>query len=94
MKKLEAFPLGIFNKTKTNTLTAAEVSALWLQYFVSGLFSHCNPVAYSCRFRSRKIFQFGQSENKIAFLGEYMANYKHMSSVILLSNACIIPLLF
>lgn len=32
MKNLEVFPLGIFNKTKTNTLTAAEVSALWLQY--------------------------------------------------------------
>ena len=24
--------MGIFNKTNTNTLTAAEVSALWLQY--------------------------------------------------------------
>jgi hypothetical protein len=32
LKKLEVFPLGIFRKTKTNTLTAAEASALWLQY--------------------------------------------------------------
>jgi hypothetical protein len=30
--KLEASPLGIFNKAKDNMLTAAEVSALWLQY--------------------------------------------------------------
>jgi hypothetical protein len=29
---LEVFPLGIFRKEKINTLTAAEVSALWLQY--------------------------------------------------------------
>lgn len=34
MKKSEVFPLSIFKETKsnTNTLTAAEVSALWLQY--------------------------------------------------------------
>lgn len=32
MKKLEVYSLGIFGKTKPNTLTAAEVSALWLQY--------------------------------------------------------------
>jgi hypothetical protein len=29
---MEVFSLGIFRNTKTNTLTAAEVSALWLQY--------------------------------------------------------------
>lgn len=29
---MEVVPLRIFNKTKENTLTAAEVSALWLQY--------------------------------------------------------------
>jgi hypothetical protein len=33
MKKLEVFPLGFLIKQK-NTLTTAEVSALWLQYKV------------------------------------------------------------
>lgn len=32
MEKLEVFLLGLFNKSKKNPLTAAEVSALWLQY--------------------------------------------------------------
>jgi hypothetical protein len=32
MSKLEGFSMGIFRKSKTDTLTAAEVSALWLQY--------------------------------------------------------------
>lgn len=32
MQKLEVFSLSIFGKIKSNTLTAAEVSALWLQY--------------------------------------------------------------
>lgn len=29
---MEVFSLGVFGKSKANTLTAAEVSALWLQY--------------------------------------------------------------
>jgi len=32
MKKLEVFSMGVFGNSKPNTLTAAEVSALWLQY--------------------------------------------------------------
>lgn len=76
MKKLEVFSLGVFGNSKPNTLTAAEVSALWLQYMGDSMaicvFNYFLTIVENKEIKSIIEFALQLSESHIRKVKEFL----------------------
>lgn len=79
---MEVFLLGIFSKTKNNTLTAAEISALWLQYLGDSMaicvYKYFLNIVENKEIKSILEFSLQLSESHITKITEFLksANFQ------------------